>query len=77
VLDTRQLLGQLSVAAARVLEDLAAEGLTSDDLDPGELTARIADEATTWPAVLGAMLGRGRTAEGDRIADRIWREVGV
>jgi hypothetical protein len=77
MLDTRTLTLQLQVAAARVVEDVEADGQTVATLPLVDLGARVVAQLDDFATILGAITGRGRTAAGDALAERIAVEIGL
>lgn len=75
--DTAALRSQLAIAAARVAEDLEADGRVVADVPTLDLAERLIAELDDYAVILGAALGRGRTAAGDALADRVWAEIGL
>lgn len=75
--DTTAIRAQLAVAAARVAEDLEAEGIALTTVADVDLAARVIDQLDDFAVILGAATGRGRTAAGDRLADRLWAQIGA
>lgn len=75
--DTAMLRTQLAVATARVLEDLEAAGRPAADVDVLDVAERLDSHLGSFEVILAAALGRGRTAAGDALAERLWVDLGI
>ena len=51
-------------------------GFQVEDYELVDLAERVVGQLDDFAVVLAAAAGRGRTAEGDALADRLWAEIG-
>ena len=74
--DTALLRTQLAVAASRVVDDLEADGHAVADYELTDLAERVVGQLDDFAVILGAATGRGRTAAGESLAERLWAQIG-